>query len=142
MVNKQIIQMEIVRKDGKTIFKFKVPEKITAIYKTMASGEQESKNWKGLKFYKMSDMLDDPIYQQKLRRFMLIDEFGSNFYSRGQLNIAWLRTVGGEGEITIADSVSFADLSVLVKNCTQFVKQHFEEHYTDFKITGSVTLEI
>lgn len=134
--------MEIVRKDGKTIFKFKVPSKITDIYKKMSTEIKESKNWKGLKFFVIEDMVNDPIYQNKLHRFQLFDDFGSKVYAQGRFNVAWLRTVQGEGEVVIGDNVSFADLSILVKNCTAFTKQHFEEHFTDFKISGSVTLEI
>src|SRR5258708_14970211 len=142
MANTQKIEMEVTRKDGKTIFKFKVPSAVTAIYKSLSVEEKESANWKGLKFYSIPSMTDDSLYRNHLSRYNLIDDFGTKLYAHGCLNIAWLRTVAGEGQIVVPDSISFADFSIMIKNCTTFVKQHFEQHYTNFKITGSISLEI
>lgn len=140
--DKKKIEIEIIRKNGKTIFKFKVDPRLTEIYKGLSTEVRESNSWKNLKFYYMPNLTDDENYRRKLYNLHLIDDYGTGLYKNGFLNIAWLRTVGGTGELTIADSLSFADLSILIKNATQFIKQHFEEHYSNFRIKGQVTLEI
>ena len=139
---KDIITMEIARSKGKTIFKFKVPQRISDFYKSVATEIVDSSSWRGLKFYYLPQITDSKTYKQKLESNMLFDDYGCGLYRNGFLNIAWLRTVGAEGQITVNDTLSFAEMSVLTQNATRFIKGFFEEHLADFKIGGSVTLEV
>ena len=114
------------------------------MYKNSQHEIRESINWPGLKFYYIPTLLDNGHYQDKLFIKRLIDDYGSKIYNpnNGKLNIAWLRTVGGKGEILFDSEISFAELSLLVKNSLSFIKEYFEDFFQEFKIKGSVTIEL
>ena len=141
METKKQIDLEITRKDGVTRFKFKIDPKIEELYKSRSSEVKESKAWTGCKFYAIPELLSDKNYKDELRNHRLFDDYGSGFYVDGLLNIAWIRTVGGEGEIIIKENVPFAELSTLAKQTIQFLRSHFEDYFREFTIKGSVLTE-
>mgnify|MGYP001607899954 FL=1 len=137
---KKKIEIELIRKDGKTIFKFKVDPKITNLY---SEGEvRESQSWPNLKFYYLPSLTQNREYLSKLHGYNLFDDYGMPIINERKLNIAWIRTLTGQGEIIIKDAVSFAELSSLVRNATTFIKEYFEEYFKDFKIKGIISVEV
>lgn len=139
---KKKVEIEILRKDGKTFFKFKVDPKIEEYYKKHSADIKESESWPGLKFYVVPILHDDPEYQNQLDSFRLFDNYGTSLFKNKAMNVAWMRTVGGQGEIEIKSSMTFADLSLLFKNVLDFLKSHIENTFREFKIKGSLTVEI
>ena len=139
---KKKIQIEIRRQDGKTFFKFTIDPNIVKMYEGKSSETRESVNWPGLKFYWMPDLTTNQSYRDALSRHNLIDDYGAPIFSRGYFNIAWLRTVGGTGEIKIEDEIMFSELSRHIKQALSFMKEYFEEYYREFTIKGNLVLEI
>ena len=144
--NKKKIEVEIKRKNGVTIFKFKIDPHIENMYKSQVqNGEgeiKESTKWEGLKFYFLPNLLTSEAYQNLLLNYRLFDDYGQSLYRNGKLNIAWLRTEGGKGEVELKEELGFSELSSLVKNAMACIREHFDHYYRDFKITGSVSVEI
>ena len=144
--NKKKVSVELSRRDGETYFKFKIDKRIEEMYKKQMSQEgseiKTSKSWPGLKFYCLPALTENNVYQTKLHEYRLFDNYGSGLYANQRLNIAWLRTVGGEGEIKLTEELSFAEVSVLVKKALQFIKEYFEDYYQGFVIKGSVSIEL
>ncbi len=136
------IELEIIRKDGKSYFKFKIDSRIEQIYKDQMLEIKESTNWPGLKFYSIPEMTKNEKYTYRLNDFHLFDDYGKSIFQKGFMNIAWLRTVGGEGLVEIKDIISFAELSQCTKQVTQFLKEYFYEYYQEFHLKGSVTIEV
>jgi hypothetical protein len=141
------ISLSIRRKDGMTIFKFAIDPRITEIYRRMSESIRRSEHWidvsgEGLEFFYLPSLLSSEKYKDYLSRFNLIDDFGAALYKDGKLNIAWLRTTTGKGEITVKEQVAFAEMSILVKQTIEFLKQYFEEYYRDYTVNGSITVEV
>lgn len=143
---KKKVSVQLMRKDGKTVFSFEIDENIEKMYRNQAeaNGEiRDSANWPGLKFYYLPAILRSPNYKSKLANALLIDDFGQAIVYNGHFNIAWLRTVTGKGQVVINnDSLSFAELSIFIKSALSFVKEYFDEYYRGFTIKGNVSVEI
>jgi hypothetical protein len=77
-----------------------------------------------------------------LANYNLSDDFGSPIFQNRILNIAFLRTVAGEGSIKIKDSVSIAEMSNLIRNITAFLKEYFNHYFRDALIKGTVNIEL
>lgn len=133
------------RANGKTYFAFNVPERITALYKERSSEVKKSESWKGLEFYAIPDLLNDENYRRKLNDFNLVDDFGDGFIrsksGRFSLNIAWIRTIGGTGEIEVKNEIGHSDLNMLIKNMLEFLKTYFEDYLRAFVIKGQLTID-
>lgn len=140
--NAKKISINISRKNGKTLFQFKIDKKILKLYEAQPHEIRESEKWKGLKFYYSPELTGSEKYKALLSQFDLFDDYGSDFYRSGKLNIAWIRTVDGEGEIVINDYHSFAELSYLITNVSKFIKAYFEEYMRDYKISGHLEFEV
>jgi hypothetical protein len=136
------INIEVTRKGGKSLFHFKVDKKIVALYESQKHEVVTSEKWKGLKFYSPKELIASEKYKTLLSQYDLFDDFGADFYKSGKINMAWVRTVDGEGEIEINDYHSFAELSYLVTNISKFIKAYFEEYMRDYKITGKLEFEV
>lgn len=134
------VEVKCYRRDGETFFWFKVDEKISAMYKKQALEERESDSWPGLKFYFIPSLTDNQEYKHKLQGFNLFDNFGSSIYRNRQFNIAWLRIVGGQGEVKIDEMVSFSEANQLIKNAMSFIKEYFEDYFREFEISGTVNV--
>lgn len=140
--SKKKIAVEIARKDGKTYFKFEIDPRIEEMYKIQQQEERESESWPGLKFYYMPKILDNPLYQEKLKSYRLFDNYGTTIIKENKFNIAWLRTVGGNGEVELNEELSFAELSNMVKQALAFIKEYFDDYYRGFSIKGHITVEL
>jgi hypothetical protein len=133
------------RENGKTYFAFEVPERITSLYKERSSEVKQSESWKGLQFYAIPELLGDETYKRKLNDFNLVDDFGDGFIrshgGRFSLNIAWIRTIGGTGEIEVKNEIGHSDLNMLIKNMLEFLKTYFEDYLRAFVIKGQLTID-
>lgn len=142
-----LIELERDSKSGKTVFKFKVMPQITAIFKEQAESIKTSQAWDGLQFYSVPQVLGSTEYRDMLAQFRLFDDYGhalirENDGGRPRLNIAWLRTVGGQGEIEVSNHLGFGEVSEMVKNATRFIKDYFEDFFRGYKITGEVRVKL
>lgn len=141
-IEKKKVNIEIYRKDNKTYFKFEIDPRIEKLYKDISEEIKESKGWEDLSFYLVPKITRSEDYKSKLNRYRLFDDYGVGLLDDDKLNIAWIRTVGGKGEILIREPISFAELSLLFRNAIQFIKEHFEEQFQDFRIKGTLEVEI
>lgn len=142
-----LIELERNPVTGKTIFKFKVMPQITEIFKAQAESIKLSEAWVGLSFYAVPQVLNSNDYCELLSRFRLFDDYGHSLIresggDRPRLNIAWLRTVGGEGSIEVFNHLGFAEVNEMVKNATRFIKDYFEDFFRGYKITGEVRVKL
>ena len=104
---------------------------------------RQSEKWPGLEFYYMPDIVESKEYKQLLANYNLIDNFGYKMVEDGErFNIAFLRTVSGKGEIQLNRELPFALVADRLKMITQFLKNYYEEYLTDYKVTGSVQIEV
>ncbi len=145
---KLFIDGALERINGETVFTFKVDPRITAVYERQHAEIKVSEKWPGLQFYYSPGVVESPRYQAMAREYGLFDNYGQPIYkidegsrSKGLLNIAWLRTVGGEGKILVGDNVTIAEASLLMKQAAQFIKEYFQEHMRDYKIKFRVEME-
>lgn len=140
------LDIEILREKGKTIFRFQIDPRIEKLYKERAKEIRPSTSWPSLNFYYCPDITEDENYQAKLSNYRLFDDYGTGLYKtghNGRMNIAWIRTVGGKGDIIIKDSgLSIAELTTLFRGALQFIRVHWEDSFKDFHIKGSLKLEI
>ncbi len=137
------VEINLERKDGKTIFSFDVDTKLGEIFKKKSNNTtKDSKVWKGLKFYTIPDMTTSEQYKKLLYEYGLFDNYGSVLIKDNRLNVAFLRTVGGKGEIEIEEEISFARVSMMLKSIVTFIKRYYEEYLTDYKAKGNVSIEI
>ncbi len=141
------IELKIERKGGKTLFSFKVDPAFTRIYDTGDAVVKNSNNWPGLQFYKVPSIINSPEYMETLRHYGLFDDFGQPLMQQKSerdvlMNIAWIRTVGGQGEIEVREQITVAELSKMIKSATAFMKDFFEEVLGEAVIKGTVTMDI
>ncbi len=141
-MNKQKINIKISKINGKTFLVYEVPPEIEKRYNTDSVEIKTSESWPGVKFYYNPEITQSNNYLSLLGKYRLFDDFGCSFYRNGYLNIAWLRTVGGQGKIEIKQNISFAELSILLRNTLSFIKEYFEEYLRDYEVKGSLTIEI
>lgn len=140
------VNVSIERRDnGRTYFTFQVPAKITELYKARSQEVKESKNWVGIKFYAIPELLADKSYQDRLKSFNLFDNFGDAFVKVDggayKLNIAWIRAIEGAGEFEVANELGHSELNLMVKNMLGFLKNYFEDYFKSFTIKGSLTID-
>lgn len=142
--SKKKISIMISRRDGKTYFKFEIDPRIEQMYSEMAKEKKSSSSWAGLEFYYLPLILGDNKYQQALKQSKLMDDFGHSLFSQGMFNIAWLRTVGGKGEILLKynETLSYSDIALQIESASRFIKQYFEEYYRGFKISSIISVEL
>ena len=136
------ISIEVSRVKGKTLFKFQVPTFLEELYKARSEKVITSEKWPSLNFYSIPDMTKNEEYKRALQQFSLTDDYGSRLLQGNVLNIAWLRTQGGQGEIEIADDVSLAQINTLTKNCITFLKKYFQDFLQDFKLKANLNMDI
>lgn len=141
-MEKQKINIKISRINGKSYLSYEISPEIEKLYNNGSVETKISESWEGLKFYYNPDITQNSNYLDLLGKYRLFDDFGCSFYRNRYLNIAWLRTVGGKGKIELKNDVSFAELTILIKNTLSFIKEYFEEYLKDFEIKGSLTIEI
>ncbi len=138
------IEFHVFRKDGNTYFGFKIDPRIEKIFKKSSENIVESQSWEGLKFYSVPATTESQDYKNLLERYGLRDAFGHKFYDdiSGKFNIAFIRTVGGEGEIKLdASSLSFAIVASKMKNVLQFLRTYHEEFLRNYKVSATLTFD-
>jgi hypothetical protein len=140
--NKQKIKLEISREAGKTYLTFEVDKTLETIFEKQSSEVRESESWKGLKFYYAPDVIDSTAYQNLLYEYGLQDNYGVPIYSNRKFNIAFLRTVGGQGKILIKNDIPFAMVSDYMKKIITFIKRYYEDFLKDYKVKGFLTFEV
>lgn len=128
------------REKGVTKFYFDIPEGLSRIFEDRGLDKVESTKWKGLSFYSLPSSVRDSKYNEQLNTLKLFDDYGQALIMGGRLNIAWIRTVGGKGEITVDEYLSFAEFSSLARNAATFIKNFYEEYDRDFTVAGKITI--
>lgn len=145
---KSKVEMIIRRKGGKTFFEFSIAPELEALYRNMEGEVRDSTAWQGLRFYFVPSIVNLEEYKRRLAEFDLFDDYGAELLrqERGgsgvKFNIAWLRTEGGRGSVQVKNAVNFARLSVLMENCLRFLKEYHDDFFRDFKIRGSLTIDL
>lgn len=142
LINMKKIILTIERERGNTYFAFKIDKELEKVYKDNCQEVRESSSWPGLKFYYLPEIIASPSYKNLLDNYGLFDDYGQKLISGRKLNIAWLRTVDGEGRIKVSEPMAIAELAELVKRTTTFIKEYFENYFRDCKIDGEVTIDI
>lgn len=148
IIKEKKIEFEIIRDAaaGKTVLKFSVHPEIERVFANESEETRESNNWKDLKFYSTPELHGDENYNRLLRQFQLFDDYGSKIIRANggynEFNIAWIRTVGGHGEIVIPNTITEAELAGRVRGVTQFLKVYFQEKFKSFSLKGVVTFNI
>lgn len=136
------IDVEVAREGGKTWFKFAIDPRIQKIYETMPHEKRDSQAWPGLQFYGVDTLLEDTNYQALLGRYDFKDSYGSALVMHNTLNVAFLRTVGGKGKIELTGPVSFAWLQGQLRSLVSFCKEFYAEYLQNYRIKGSLTVEV
>jgi len=140
--NMKKITLSIEREKGNTYFVFKIDKELEKIYRENCQKIKDSGNWPGLKFYYLPEIISSPSYKNLLDNYNLFDDYGQKLISSRKMNIAWLRTVDGEGKIKVSEPMAIAELAELIKRTTLFIKEYFENYFRDCKIDGEVTIDI
>lgn len=135
------ININVTRSNGKTLFQFSVDPAIEEIFKNRAREVRESQSWPGLKFYYLPET-ETENYQLLVRNYNLFDDFGHALTRSQKFNMAFLRTVGGNGTIEIKEDIPFAQMSMAIRNIAQFIKVYYERFFTDYKVKATVEVEI
>jgi hypothetical protein len=136
------IDIAVERINGETYLTFEVSPEIEKLWQGDDVEIRESDSWQGLKFYYNEMLREDYTYRHLLQNFNLRDDYGSKIISDGEFNIAFIRTVGGHGKIKIANTFSYATISEGVRNTIQFLKQYFAEYLKNFKVKGTLNIEL
>lgn len=137
------VELAVSRKEGKGMLEFVVPEVVRNIWKARELPVAESRAWPGLKFYKLANEDRVAGYTDMLEQHGLFDDFGSELVdAHGRFNVAFLRTVEGTGEIPLNGDLSYATVVDKVRNLAAFVREFVEGYVADYRITGSVLIEV
>lgn len=145
MTKLKAVEIETRRSKGETYFKFEIAPEITSFFKDLSKDTiKPSESWKGLAFYISKSLQEDPYYKDKLAQYHLFDNYGGVLIDHGakKFNIAWLRTVGGSGEIKMEDNVPTGTLTAYTKDVIAFLKDYLLDTFTETKIVGSVQFEV
>lgn len=143
MPNTQTVKLEVVRTQGNTVLKFSIPQVIRDLWAARNLESATSASWSGLEFWKLPTEARTPQYNDLLAQFNLRDDFGSALIDAdGRFNVAFLRCKSAEGEIPCPTDMSFSVLSENVRTLARFVRQYVEQNVSDFRITGSVLIEL
>lgn len=142
--DKKRVEIEVYRKNGKTMFKFSVHKSLEEVFKNNEGVEvKTSKNWEGLKFYTYPAVLDSSNYRNMLQDYYLFDDYGHSLIRENRyFNIAFLRTLGGKGEVQLDNTIPFAVVSQGLKNMTHFIKEYYNEFLADYTVKASISMEV
>lgn len=135
------ISLSLIRTNGETRLRFKVDPLIENYYRAKSTEVVRSQKWHGLSFYRIDDTRTSPEYRQALENAGLFDDFGDGFMRNGRMNIAWLRTVGGEGDMSIPGNLTISEVEQKLRNGLSFIKKIVEDNLRDFDITHELRIE-
>jgi len=140
------IVTELVRKGGVTYFQFAVAPEVEKLFNENSREKKVSNTWKGLEFYYNPEIMKDESYMKLLSNYGLRDEFGHELCSsrdgRMIFNIAWLRTVGGVGKIEVSENLPYSEFNLKIKDALSCIKTYFDTYLREFKIKGTVEVEM
>jgi len=134
-----VIETVITRENGKTKMKFSIPKEVEKMFKT-GSEVKTSDKWEGLRFYYQADIQGHPSYSKLLADNKLRDNYGSTIMEDNRFNIAFLRTVGGKGEVEIEPSIPMAVWSEKLNELAGFIKLLMQEYYLKNEVRACITV--
>lgn len=141
--NDNKVTLAVVRKSGKTVLEFHVPKVVRDIWADKGLEVAESSNWPGLQFYKLRNNDRTPQYRDMLERFGLFDDFGAELVDdSGKFNVAFLRSVDADGKIPVNGELAYGSIAAKVRDLAAFVREFVEGFVADYRITGSVSIEL
>jgi len=136
------IDIAVERINGETYLTFEVSPEIEKLWQGEGVEIRESESWPNLKFYYNETLREDYTYRHLLSNFNLRDDYGSKIIADGYFNIAFIRTVGGTGKIKLSNTFSYAVVSEGIRNTILFLKQYFAEYLKNFKVKGTLNIEL
>jgi len=136
------IKVKIKRENMRTKLTYSVDQEIENLFEEVSEGVRESSSWEDLKYYHMPPEARSDAYRNKLERNNLCDDFGYDVVQGNKFNIAWIRTVGGEGEIEIPNHITLTQVQEWVASASRFLKSFFSEHFKDYEVTGTIEINI
>lgn len=141
----EVINLNISRgAAGKMELNFSIPAKIEGILKSMPNEIKESSKWPGLQFYFVPELVQNKEYKELLHSYDLFDNYGSDLIDpeTNRMNIAWMRTVGGQGSLPLNQKVGRQEATTLVRNCTAFIRDYYNNFHRPIKVIGKVEIEL
>ena len=134
--------MSFVRNNGDTFFKFKIDKKLTEIYEKMPHEKRVSTAWDGNSFYCLPTLTESEKYQRTLREHNVTDNYGAPLYTENKINIAFLRTISGKGQIKVSSQIPLSQIQIDLANIIAFAKTFYREYYQQAKLSASLTIEL
>ena len=139
---KSYIDVKIEKKPNAFHFSFKISALLEKIYKSRSESIIVSEKWQGLQFYSMPKILTNDRYRSLLSQYNLFDDYGSELYNNQKFNIAFLRTVGGNGTIIFPTEIPYFEVSELMRNLKTVLSKMYEEFFQAYKIKTRFTIEV
>ena len=140
---KEKVSVEVKRVNGALVFGFAIPEMLENIFKEKSVEVRTSEKWPDNKFYFCPAITNNEAYKALLAEYGLFDDYGKDIMnSAGQFNVAFMRTVGGKGNIPLVPPVAFSVLSDRVRTLTRFIRAYYEQFIGAFRIGGTVEFEV
>ena len=134
------IEIEVCRQNGTSTLKFTIDPTVEEMFKQMSKRVKTSKSWGSLKFYTIPSLLQNEDYKALLQKYGLFDNYGHSFLRGKSLNIAFLRTVGGVGDVKVDADLPFAVLSQNLKRLSQFVQEFHDDFLQNYTIKSEIEL--
>lgn len=140
----QKVSLAISRKQGNAVIEFSVPEVVRNVWAGKGLEVKTSTAWAGLSFYVLKESNRTEGYKALLNRYSLRDDFGADIIdSAGRFNVAFLRCTEGAGSIPLNSSeFTFAKLADSMRALASFVREFVEQSVADYRITGSISVEV
>lgn len=143
-VKQEKMEVSLTRVNGVFYMEFSIPEKIENIFKNKKHTIEESKSWPGLKFYSIPSLITDANYKSFLSDFELFDNFGSPLWDseKRKFNVAFLRTVGGQGKLQLDYSIPVSEITLGFKRILAFVQKYHNDFVADTKVSAQIIFEL
>lgn len=140
----QKVTLALARTNGQAVIEFAVPEVVRNVWAGKGLEVKTSTAWAGLEYYVLPDEARSEQYNDLLRRHGLRDSFGSDILdSSGRFNVAFLRCTSASGVIKLGGGeFPFSTLAQSMRNLASFVREFVEQNVADYRITGSVSVEV
>lgn len=144
MPNNQVVSLAVARTSGKAVLEFAVPEVIRNVWAGKGLEVKQSEKWSGLSFYVLPAEARPESYKTLLANHSLRDDFGADILdANGRFNVAFLRCVEGAGTIPLGEGdLPFSTLADNMRRLARFVREFAEQSVADYRITGSVSIEV
>lgn len=101
---------------------------------------RESEKWPTLKFYYVPQITESRKYKQMLADQSLSDNYGAPIIDEeGRFNMAWIRTVGGEGKIEMSESITLSEAQEKIERGLSFIKTFHSEFFSGYAIKAIIS---